>query len=55
MTLHPEWQRKAQKELDEVVGVDRLPTLSDRENLPYIEALMKEVLRFNPVANLGGK
>ncbi|KAK7695653.1 hypothetical protein QCA50_000289 [Cerrena zonata] len=53
MTLHPEWQRKAQKELDEVVGVDRLPTLSDRENLPYVEALMKEVLRFNPVANLG--
>lgn len=53
MTLHPEWQCKAQKEIDEVIGNDRLPTLADRENLPYVDALMKEVLRFKPVANLG--
>ncbi|KAK7695652.1 hypothetical protein QCA50_000288 [Cerrena zonata] len=53
MTLHPELQRKATREIDEVIGTDRLPTLADREQLPYINALMKEVLRFNPVANLG--
>ena len=53
MTLNPEIQRKAQKEIENVIGNDRLPTLADRENLPYVEALMKEVLRFRPVANLG--
>lgn len=53
MTLHSDLQRKAQKEIDEVVGHDRLPTLEDREKLPYVNALVKEILRFNPVANLG--
>ncbi|KAI0082010.1 cytochrome P450 [Panus rudis PR-1116 ss-1] len=46
MALHPEVQRKAQEELDRVVGSERLPTFSDRPNLPYIEALTKEVLRW---------
>ncbi|KAK7695629.1 hypothetical protein QCA50_000265 [Cerrena zonata] len=51
-TLYPEPMRKAQKEIDEVIGRDRLPTLADWERLPYVNALVKEVLRFNPVANL---
>ena len=38
--------RKAQEELDSVVGNERLPELSDRENLPYISALLKELLRW---------
>ncbi|KAF7800073.1 hypothetical protein EIP86_011316 [Pleurotus ostreatoroseus] len=50
MTLYPEVQRKAQEELDRVVGTDRLPTFADRENLPYLEALVTEVHRWNPVA-----
>ncbi|KAK7695619.1 hypothetical protein QCA50_000255 [Cerrena zonata] len=53
MTLHPEIQRKAQEEVDRVVGKDRLPTFADRENLPYVEAVINEVLRLNPVAPLG--
>lgn len=53
MTLHPEVQRRAQTEIDQAIGNDRLPTLADRENLPYLDALVKEVLRFNPVASLG--
>lgn len=53
MQLYPEVQRKAQEEIDRVVGNDRLPTIADRPNLPYIEALIKEVLRWNPVAPLG--
>ena len=53
MTLYPEVQHKAQKEIDNVIGSDRLPTFADRGKLLYIDALMKEVLRFNPVANLG--
>lgn len=39
--------RKAQEELDRVVGNERLPEPSDKENLPYISALMKEVLRWS--------
>ncbi|KZT27006.1 cytochrome P450 [Neolentinus lepideus HHB14362 ss-1] len=53
MTLHPEIQKKAQTEIDAVIGNDRLPTFQDRENLPYVEALVKEVLRWNPVTPLG--
>ena len=46
MTLHPDVVKKAQEELDRVVGNERLPELSDRENLPYISALLKELLRW---------
>ena len=53
MTLHPEAQRKAQAEIDRVVGNDRFPTLDDQSDLPYLDALMQEVLRWNPVAPLG--
>lgn len=49
MTLFPEAQKKAQYEIDEVIGRDRLPTLSDRQSLPYVNALVKEVLRWHPV------
>ncbi|KAL4808097.1 cytochrome P450 [Aspergillus unguis] len=52
MVLYPEVQRKAQEELDRVVG-DRLPRFDDRANLPYIGALVKEVLRWYPVAVIG--
>jgi len=51
MTLHPEIARKAQKELDQVLG-DRLPDLSDKPALPYVCALTHEVARWNPVAPL---
>ncbi|TFY66488.1 hypothetical protein EVG20_g4599 [Dentipellis fragilis] len=54
MMLYPDVQRKAQAELDAVVGFDRLPCLVDRPRLRYIEVLIKEVLRWNPVAPLGG-
>ena len=53
MTLYPHIQAKAQEELDNVIGSDRLPKLSDREELPYINALVKEVFRWNPVLPLG--
>ena len=46
MALHPHVVRRAQEELDRVVGNERLPGLSDRENLPYISALLKELLRW---------
>lgn len=45
MVLYPEVQSKAQAELDKVVGDKRLPVFNDRDSLPYIDALVKEVLR----------
>jgi len=53
MVQHPEIQKKAQDELDRVLGPDRLPTYEDRPNLPYIDALVKEALRWNPVLAMG--
>ncbi|KAF5357265.1 hypothetical protein D9757_013007 [Collybiopsis confluens] len=53
MVAHPNVQRKAQEELDRVVGRDRLPNLEDRPSLPYIEAIIKEVLRWHPVTPCG--
>lgn len=44
----------AQAELDWVIGPDRLPVFDDIRNLPYLRALCKEVLRWRPVAVLGG-
>lgn len=40
MTLYPDVQRKAQAELDLVVGSERLPTFADRDRLPYINAIV---------------
>lgn len=45
LVAHPEVMRKVQVELDEVVGRDRLPRLSDRPNLPYTEATLSEAAR----------
>jgi Cytochrome P450 len=45
MVMYPDVIKKAQEELDRVVGVERLPSFSDRVDLPYIEAICKEVLR----------
>ncbi|KAK7914535.1 hypothetical protein PG985_012238 [Apiospora marii] len=46
---YPEIQRRAQEELDTVVGRDRLPGIEDEKHLPYCRALIKEVERcYNP-------
>ncbi|KAK7464079.1 hypothetical protein VKT23_006240 [Stygiomarasmius scandens] len=49
MCLYPDVQRKAQQELDRVVGTGRLPDFKDREELVYIEAVIKESIRWQPV------
>ncbi|PBL03443.1 cytochrome P450 [Armillaria gallica] len=51
--LYPEVQAKAQAELDAVVGPTRLPNFDDRPQLPYIEAILSEALRWNPVSPMG--
>ena len=55
MASFPEVLEKAQAELDSVVGKTwpRLPSFSDRPHLPYIEAIVLEILRWNPAVPLG--
>lgn len=50
MVAFPEVVSKAQKELDAVVG-ERIPQFEDMPNLPYIRAMVKEVLRWRSVTN----
>ena len=52
MALNPEAQKRAQAELDAVIGANRLPSLSDRDSLPCVEALVMEVHRWNPIVPL---
>ncbi|KAK7045037.1 cytochrome P450 [Favolaschia claudopus] len=54
MALYPEVQATAQAELDKVISAHgQVPQLSDRPSLPYIECVLREVLRWNPVTPLG--
>jgi Cytochrome P450 len=53
MILHPEAQKKAQNEIDAVVGQSRLPNFDDRDSLVYVEALVREVMRWHPPVPLG--
>ena len=53
MVLNPDVQKKAQAELDAVVGRDRLPTFADQPDLPYINAITRETVRWQPVTPLG--
>ncbi|KDQ12026.1 hypothetical protein BOTBODRAFT_34885 [Botryobasidium botryosum FD-172 SS1] len=53
MVLHPEVVKKAQAELDSVVGNKRLPESQDCDKLPYLDAVIKEVMRYVPVLPLG--
>jgi len=50
MLAYPETQARAQAELDTVVGRTRLPTFADYPHLPYIRAMVKELLRWRPIA-----
>ncbi|QRV78649.1 cytochrome P450 family protein [Ceratobasidium sp. AG-Ba] len=54
MTLYPDVQIRAQAEIDTVIGRDRLPEMQDRGSLPYLERMMKEVFRWQPVGPLAG-
>ncbi|CAE6446397.1 unnamed protein product [Rhizoctonia solani] len=53
VSLHPEAAKLAQAEIDAVVGRERVPHLKDRENMPYVEAFLQEVMRLCPVVPLG--
>ncbi|KAF8869911.1 cytochrome P450, partial [Infundibulicybe gibba] len=53
MAISPDVQRRAQNEIDSVIGNDRLPEPGDRPSLPYVEAVYREVMRWRPVLPLG--
>ena len=52
MTKWPAVLKRAQAELDAVVGPDRTPTWDDYAQLPYIAACVKEAHRWRPVTPL---
>ncbi|KAF9457428.1 cytochrome P450 [Collybia nuda] len=53
MAMYPEIQRRGQAEIDSVVGPNRLPSFQDRQSLPYINAMVKETMRWQLVTPLG--
>ncbi|PPQ76379.1 hypothetical protein CVT26_015387 [Gymnopilus dilepis] len=53
MILYPEAQQQAQKEIDELLGPDRLPEFGDRPNLPYLECVLQETYRWNNAVPTG--
>ena len=53
MAMFPDVQKKAQAELDAVVGRGRLPETGDRGSLPYTDALVKELIRWHIVTPIG--
>ncbi|KAL0565568.1 hypothetical protein V5O48_016458, partial [Marasmius crinis-equi] len=53
METHPEIQKRAQAEIDAATGGERLPLPEDEDKAPYLAAVIKETLRWSPVAPLG--
>ncbi|KAK7437469.1 hypothetical protein VKT23_018540 [Stygiomarasmius scandens] len=53
LTAFPEAQRKAQEEIDRVIGHNHVPRLEDLDQLPYCQAIINETHRFRPIAPLG--
>lgn len=45
MVIHQNVYKKAQEEMDRVVGPDRLPDIQDRESLPYLRCIILELYR----------
>jgi cytochrome P450 len=52
MARHPKSQERAREEIDSVLG-GNIATHDDRSSMPYMNALIKEVMRSGPVAPLG--
>lgn len=51
LSLHTEWIKILQEELDNVVGRSRSPTLEDYSSLPIMESFLAEVINYNGVSN----
>jgi len=53
MVLYPDVQARARNEINQVVKHDKMPSMDDRASLPYLDAILREVLRWYPPAPLG--
>jgi cytochrome P450 len=54
MMEYPEWQKKLQEQVDQVVGKDRQPCFEDIPDLPVVRAVVKESIRYRTIkAELG--
>ena len=53
MIAYPNVQKKCQEELDRVIGRARMPTLKDKESLPYMRATVRELFRWRAVTPFG--
>ena len=53
MVRYPEIQTRVQQELDQVVGLDRLPSMKDKTDLPYTEAVIMEIQRHANIVPMG--
>ncbi|KAI0048181.1 cytochrome P450 [Auriscalpium vulgare] len=53
MLANPHTVKAAQAQLDDVVGRSRIPTHADIKNLPYIRAIVREMLRWRPIGPAG--
>ncbi|CAE6492252.1 unnamed protein product [Rhizoctonia solani] len=52
MVLYPDVQKRAQAEIDSVLGHSRLPKVEDRAQLGYVDRVVQETLRWGPVTPL---
>jgi cytochrome P450 len=53
MVLYPDVQARARAEINQVVKYDQIPSIADRVSLPYLDAVLREVLRWHPPVPLG--
>ncbi|EXJ86779.1 hypothetical protein A1O3_03733 [Capronia epimyces CBS 606.96] len=53
LAAYPEVQARAHAEFSRTIGDHRSPTFDDEPSLPYIRAMVKEILRLRPVTNIG--
>ena len=53
MVENPHVWKRAQTEIDTAVGISRLPHFDDRPSLPYVDAIVREVLRWRPAFPVG--
>ena len=50
---NPFLQERIQAEVADVIGSERMPCLTDRDHMPYVEAAIREVLRHSEITSLG--
>lgn len=53
MANHPDVQSRVQREIDAVIGIDRLPSVEDRSRLPYVESVLAEIQRYSLILAFG--